>query len=190
MPSSAALSFSHVGLYVLDLERMVDFYTRVLGFVVTDRGTLGTRKLAFLSRDPREHHQVVFATGRHPDLSVAVVNQLSFRVPDLGELKDFAASLEGEPVSELDPTVHGNAWSLYFRDPEGNRLEVFTDSDWYISQPIKEKLDLTLSEEEIRRQTLAFCQDRPGFEPIDQWRTRLAAKMEQAMAARRAAATR
>lgn len=187
MASTAELSFSHVGLYVLDLERMVDFYTRVLGFVVTDRGNLGPRRLAFLSRDPREHHQVVLATGRHPDLDVPVLNQVSFRVSTLAELQDFYRALEGEPVTDLDPTIHGNAWSLYFRDPEKNRLEVFADSDWYISQPIKEPLDLTLPEAEIRRRTREFCQDRPGFQPVEQWRAAMADKMRVALEARRAA---
>jgi catechol 2,3-dioxygenase len=32
------LSMSHIGLYVYDLPKMEDFYTRVLGFTVTDRG--------------------------------------------------------------------------------------------------------------------------------------------------------
>jgi len=35
---SFSLSFSHVGIFVTDLARMMDFYTRFLGFVVSDRG--------------------------------------------------------------------------------------------------------------------------------------------------------
>ena len=31
------LSFSHVGVFVTDLAKMVDFYTRMLGMVVSDR---------------------------------------------------------------------------------------------------------------------------------------------------------
>jgi catechol 2,3-dioxygenase-like lactoylglutathione lyase family enzyme len=30
-------AFSHVGIFVRDLDRMVDFYTRVLGLLVNDR---------------------------------------------------------------------------------------------------------------------------------------------------------
>ena len=29
---------SHIGIYVHDVPKMEDFYTRVLGFTVTDRG--------------------------------------------------------------------------------------------------------------------------------------------------------
>jgi catechol 2,3-dioxygenase-like lactoylglutathione lyase family enzyme len=35
-------SFSHMGMFATDLARMEDFYTRVLGFAVTDKGVLET----------------------------------------------------------------------------------------------------------------------------------------------------
>ena len=31
----------HIGLYAFDLEPMVDFYSRIFGLVVTDRGHSG-----------------------------------------------------------------------------------------------------------------------------------------------------
>lgn len=30
------------------------------------------------------------------------------------------------------PRNHGNAWSIYFADPEGNRIELYTPSPWYV----------------------------------------------------------
>lgn len=61
----AAVSFSHLGIHVTNLDKMVNFYTRVLGLVLSDRGTLPAGpELAFLSRSPDDHHQVVLATGR------------------------------------------------------------------------------------------------------------------------------
>ena len=52
------LSMSHIGLYVHDLPRMEDFYTRVLGFTVTDRGKVRGADIVFTSWDPKDHHQV------------------------------------------------------------------------------------------------------------------------------------
>lgn len=53
MTTSPPVSFSHFGIYVTDLARMEDFYTRVLGLLVSDRGRLpGGPELIFLSRDP------------------------------------------------------------------------------------------------------------------------------------------
>jgi catechol-2,3-dioxygenase len=118
--------------------------------------------LVFLSRDPREHHQIVLVSGRPPGLPNLIVNQISFRVDDLASLQRFYASLEGEDVSDLDPSNHGNAWSLYFRDPEGNRLEVFVDTDWYISQPFKIPLDLHRPEQEIREEPWHFAGPAPA----------------------------
>jgi catechol-2,3-dioxygenase len=72
---------------------------------------------------------------------------------------------------------HGNAWSLYFRDPEGNRLEVFCDTDWYIEQPCLEDLDLSLPAEQIRAKSEAYCRTAPGFKPIKQYQSEIARKM-------------
>jgi len=41
---------SHVGLYVHDVPKMIDFYTKVLGFVVSDGAEDG--RITFLSRNP------------------------------------------------------------------------------------------------------------------------------------------
>lgn len=164
------LAFSHIGLYVKDMEKMVDFYTNVMGFFVTDRGMLnGNTPITFMSCDPREHHQVVFVHGRETPPNTRLLNQMSFRIETLGQLLDFVGTLSDKDISDREPIIHGNAWSFYFRDPEGNRTEVFADSEWYINQPIKEFLDFSLSEEEIRRKTYEFCKTQPGFRPISEW---------------------
>ena len=144
------LSFSHVGVFVTDLEKMVDFYTRVLGLVVSDRDrTKDGREIAFLTLDPREHHQVVFATGRPADLAYNMIQQLSFRADSLSSLRETYVALKREPIVELGPISHGNAISAYFRDPEGNRLEVFIDTKWHVPQPCAEPVDLMKSNDEI-----------------------------------------
>jgi catechol 2,3-dioxygenase len=177
MSQEIGLRFSHVGLYVTDMAGMVAFYDGILGFTVTDRGRLGDVDLAFLSRDPSEHHQIVLVEGRPKGLSDRIVNQISFRLGSLAELLRFYERLRDEKVSELRPITHGNAWSLYFRDPEGNRLEVFTDTDWYVTQPVAEPIDLDRPEAEIRRETEAFCRNRAGFRPIAAWRAEMARKI-------------
>ena len=58
-------------------------------------------------------------------------------------------ALKREPIVELGPISHGNAISAYFRDPEGNRLEVFVDTKWHVPQPCAAPVDLTKSEDEI-----------------------------------------
>jgi catechol-2,3-dioxygenase len=98
--------------------------------VVADRGNLGHVQLVFLSRNPDEHHQMVLASGRPAEPGFNTINQMSFRVPDLATLKRMHAGLLAEGVTDMQPATHGNAISIYCRDPEGNRIEVFWDTPW------------------------------------------------------------
>jgi catechol 2,3-dioxygenase len=177
MPATPEIAFSHLGIHVRDAAAMEDFYSRVLGFTVTDRGELGGAQLVFLSRDPREHHQIVQVSGRPERLPYNVVNQISFRVAGLAELRRVHELLRGETVRELVAVTHGNAWSLYFLDPDGNRLEIYTDTPWYVPQPLREKIDFTLSDAAIVALTEKLCRALPGFRPHEEWRAEIVAKM-------------
>ena len=81
------LSMSHIGLHVHDLARMEDFYTRVLGFTVTDRGKVRGADIVFTSWDPKDHHQVALVSGRPKDLAYNHINQISFRVASVEDLQ-------------------------------------------------------------------------------------------------------
>jgi catechol-2,3-dioxygenase len=180
MTTSPPVSFSHFGIYVTDLARMEDFYTRVLGLLVSDRGQVpGGSDLVFLSRDPDEHHQIVLATGRPPGVEFNVVNQISFKLSTLADLKAMHARARDEGTKQFRIVTHGNAWSVYFADPEGNRVEVFVDTPWHTPQPVVEPFDIEAPVEVIERETEALCRNRPGFMSRAQWRaaqvTRMAA---------------
>jgi catechol-2,3-dioxygenase len=170
MTSVPQLSFSHIGIYVSDAARMEDFYTRVLGFAVTDRGLLGSTSLVFLSRDPKEHHQIVLASGRPGGAGFNPINQISFRMADFAGLREMHRRLQKEGVGELAPVSHGNALSLYFKDPEGNRIELFVDTPWYVQQPVRIPMDMKLSDAEIWAWAEREARSSPGFEPVEEWR--------------------
>jgi catechol-2,3-dioxygenase len=109
-----------------------------------------------------------------------VINQISLRVGSLAELKQRYQRIKRETeVSDINPTDHGTAWSLYFRDPEKNRIELFVDSPWYVEQPRVDPLDLDASEQEIRARTRALIEKHPSFRPIEQWQQEFAAKLEK-----------
>jgi catechol 2,3-dioxygenase len=173
-----ALSFSHMGFYVRDLERMARFYKDVLRFTETDRGDLGAVKLVFLSRDPTEHHQVVLASGRPADQTYSVINQMSFRVPDIGTLRLVRDRVRADAdITDLLCATHGNAVSIYFRDPEGNRLEVFMDTPWYCEQPLREPIDLDKSDEAILARAEAIARSRPRFQSREVWQAEMSRRM-------------
>jgi catechol-2,3-dioxygenase len=171
MPQPIDLQFAHVGIYVTDLPKMADFYHRVMGFPVTDEGPLHGAQMMFFSRNPKEHHQVVLVAGRPPGHGDKVINQLSFRVGSLGEVREFYRRIRSEAAaSDVHPICHGHAWSVYFRDPEGNRIEVYCDTPWYVHQPIREEMDFDLAEDEILKRSEALARSLPGFKPAEEWR--------------------
>jgi len=155
--------------------RMVDFYARVLGFCVTDRAVIRGVNVAFLSRDPDEHHQIVLVPGRDP-AHPSTVNQISFRVVSFPELRRIHARLVAEAVASLNPTNHGGSWSIYFADPEGNRIELFVQTPWYLP-PVSIPLDLGLSDEEIHRLTQDLVDATPGSMPRSLWHERTRRRM-------------
>ena len=165
---------AHFGIYVYDLDRMVDFYTRVFRLTVTDEGigkNFGNR-LVFLSASEDQHHQLVLSAGRSPESRVSTIMQASFIVPDLEELRWNRTQAESLGATHVQPMNHGNAWSVYYFDPEGNRVEVYMDTPYYVNQPYGTPLALEKSEDELLRDTLAMVRDDPSFMPLAQWQAR------------------
>ena len=177
----------HIGIYAFDLEKMVDFYSRIFGLVVTDRGYSSRGfDIAFLSRDPIEHHQIAIASGRPKEAIHTTINQISFRVPGLEDLRKYYPWLVKERVNKLDPRNHGNAWSIYFADPEDNRVELYCSSPWHVSQPFGEPLDLTEPAEVIRAKTEAMVKQDPTCQPMEAWVAQMRQKMGKQQARREA----
>jgi catechol 2,3-dioxygenase len=156
-------SLAHLGIFVCDPERMERFYTSVFGLVVTDRGVGAVFKnsLIFMSGAADQHHQIVLSTGRKPD-TPSTVMQLSFKVASLDELRAIQKLALSEGATDLVGLNHGNAWSIYFFDPEMNRVEVYLDTVFHTPQPCADPLDLSKSDTEIEAETRALIERLPG----------------------------
>jgi catechol 2,3-dioxygenase len=159
-----ALAWSHVVLNVKDKERMLDFYTRVLGFKVTDQGSVPGRgfEIIFLSQDPAEHHQLALVPGRKDEGPSNSTAHMAFRVEGMAELRRIIDGLNGEKVG-LRPASHGNTWSVYFQDPEKNGVEIFADTPWHVQQPMGKEWDMTLDDRALLAWTEATFRAEPGF---------------------------
>ncbi len=165
---------AHFGFFVYDLDKMVDFYTQVFKLTITDEGlgkNFGNR-LVFMSASEDQHHQIVLSEGRSLDAKVSTIMQVSFLVPDLAELRWNRDKAQALGATELRPMNHGNAWSLYYFDPEGNRVEVYLDTPYYVNQPYGTPLDLDKSTEELLAETYAMVRDDPSYMPLDEWQAR------------------
>ncbi|HEY1298688.1 MAG TPA: VOC family protein [Chloroflexota bacterium] len=132
----------HVGVYVRDMPKMLDFYTRVLGMTITDRGG---ERIVFLSAQPdREHHELALA---HSEDQKTEAGQVSFRVDSLGDLKNLYQDVKNYGCRFDRVVSHGNAFGAYFRDPEDNIVEIYWPTGIDYPQPFGQPIDLEASDE-------------------------------------------
>jgi len=134
----------HVGILVSDFERSFRFYTEVLGCTVTNRNKRPDgSETAFLRFDDM-HHDVVLSSAP-PGVDVTsqgqrerLIQQIAFEVEDRDEFLKALAHLHAKGVKLINgPLIHGfesggnlsgsGSRSFYFHDPDGNRLEIYTD---------------------------------------------------------------
>ncbi len=168
------LEVAHAVVYVQDSDAMIDFYERVLGFEVTDRGPLRSNddsEIIFMSQTARHHHQLALVSGREEVGRSNNMHHVAFRsTGTLDDLRALKETLEAEPgVSGIRPLTHGNAWSVYFADPEGNGVEIFIDTPWHVAQPQGKPLDLSLANDAIVEVTREAFKDEPEFGSIEEF---------------------
>src|SRR5262249_9483674 len=142
----------HVGVYCQDWERMRDFYSGFLGLKIADEDL--DRGVCFLSAAPEtEHHELVLIRAKDSGQKTNT-QQISFTVRSLAAVRDFHHRLV-EKGMKIDRTVtNGNACSVYFFDPEDNRVELYFTTPYKVRQPMGEHIDWGRTDAEL----LAFAQ--------------------------------
>lgn len=126
----------HVELFVPDRNEAAQWYERVLGLAIAS-------EYASWAADPdgplmlttaRAGTKLALFTGEPPRGQPTVgFHLVAFRVSQAG-FESFLRHIQNHPVfddhgqevRELAVRDHGAAWSVYFRDPYGYRLEVTT----------------------------------------------------------------
>jgi len=167
---------AHFGFFVFDIDKMAEFYLQVFRLTVTDQG-LGPNfgnQLVFMSASPDQHHQFVLSAGRKSEHST--VMQASFLLPNLDEMRAVNARATALGATNMRPMNHGNAWSTYFHDPEGNMVEVYLDTPFHVSQPYGSPLDLSKTDEALIAETHEMVRNDPSFMPMAQWQAQFPAR--------------
>ena len=118
----------HIHLKVSDLERAIGFYRDVMGFQVTQR--YGDQAV-FLSAGGYHHHvglNTWHSKGAGPaPVQGAGMYHVAFLFPDRASLAAVLARVL-EAGTPLDGAAdHGVSEAVYFRDPDGNGLELYVD---------------------------------------------------------------
>ncbi len=141
------MRIDHFNIMLPDAASAYDWYVNDLGFVCTEvTETEGQKPAMWAAWLRRKHtcHDVALTTGKGPR-----VHHAGFTVADRASVMDCADLLAASGYlanMERGPGRHGvsNAFFLYLRDPDGNRIELYTgdylsaDPDWV---PIKWKLN-------------------------------------------------
>jgi catechol-2,3-dioxygenase len=162
--------WSHCVLKVRDLDTMIDFYCDALGFRLTDQGELGPeQKIAFLSGSSTDHHQFGLLTGRSGDDTTSLHHN-AFRVDSLEDVQVMVEWVNADDrIADGSAITHGNAVSVYFKDPEGNGVEIFCDTPWHVQQPQLKPWDPSQTADEILAGVKSQFGHEEGFGPIEQY---------------------
>lgn len=165
MPDNIRPRLTHSALFCWDFPKMKDFYEQIVCQTVADQGQArsATLDMVFFTNDPDEHHQFVLVSGRPEDVEFSTCQQSSFRIDTLEELRTMHDHITKNGVQNIRTVTHGNAFSIYFDDPEGNNVEIYMPTPWHVPQPNYLDIDFTKSDEQIMAETEARCREDPGF---------------------------
>ena len=164
-------AISHVVINCFDFRGMLAYYTGSLGFHLSDIGKIGDNEIGFLTFDPQaEHHQLALTGGRRGQRGEGALNHVCFRLARYTDLQARHTLLNELGANGIRTTHHGSWLSVYALDPEGNRIEFRWDMPWYVGQPFGKPLDLSLTEDEIKRATVEENKTNPRFQTIEAWR--------------------
>ena len=148
---AAPMRLDHVNCQTPNVQAGYDYYVKELGFWVSEYTETDDGKLwaAWLHRK-QNVHDIALMTGTGPRL-----HHFAYWVQDLYSVIKVCDILAGANMVkniERGPGRHGlsNAFFVYVRDPDGNRMEIYT-SDYMIADPDWKPIKWSLNDP--RRQT-------------------------------------
>ena len=119
----------HTMLRVGDLDKSLDFYTRVLGMTLLRRNDYpeGKFTLAFVGYGPETEQSVIELTYNwgvdHYELGSAF-GHIALEVDDAYAACDAIRAAGGKVVRDAGPMKHGNTVIAFVEDPDGYKIEL------------------------------------------------------------------
>ena len=119
----------HTMLRVGDLDKSLDFYTRVLGMTLLRRNDYpeGKFTLVFVGYGPETEQAVIELTYNwgvdHYELGSAF-GHIALEVEDAYAACDAIRGAGGKVVRDAGPMKHGNTVIAFVEDPDGYKIEL------------------------------------------------------------------
>lgn len=119
----------HTMIRVGDLEKSLDFYTRVLGMRLLRKHDYpeGKFTLAFVGYGPEESNTVIELTHNWDTPKYDLGNgfgHIALGVEDIHATCDAIRKADGKVVREPGPMKHGTTVIAFVEDPDGYRVEL------------------------------------------------------------------
>ena len=132
-----ARRFDHALLYGPEIEKNLDFFTKVLDFSCAERVDLPNGLLAIWLTAGMKAHDIAFVNHPEPNK----FHHAAFELENWNDIGHAADILTRYDISvDIGPTRHGitRGQTIYFFDPSGNRNEVFAGGyTYYPDQPTR-----------------------------------------------------
>lgn len=155
-PRWPSARITHIGLNVGDLARSVEFYTHALGMKVmkSAEGRFATVSFGY------QHHDIALipaAPGSSAGAPMSVgMNHFAVEVRDYEDFVRYYGRLKDAAVTIERVIDHRTGMGIYFKDPDGNSLEIWCENLPSMAEAIH--FGTTMSEE--------FEENHIGY-PID-----------------------
>ena len=122
-----AMKLGHVVLKVRDARASRDFYVGALGLKVSHEDL--ERGAVFLSFGTTHHDLALFqlASGEPPTAEQPGMHHMAWQLPGFDELREAYRELKAMGIAVESTAEHNVTRSIYFLDPDGNRVELFCD---------------------------------------------------------------
>jgi catechol-2,3-dioxygenase len=122
-----ARKLGHIVLRVRDAQKSKDFYMRALGLKLAHEDL--TRGTVFLSFGEQHHELALFepAGSETPDGKQPGLHHAAWQLGSFEELQAAYRELEAMGIKVESTIEHNVTRSVYFPDPDGNRVELYCD---------------------------------------------------------------